>query len=230
MKQLDMKALSAASQVIAVLTRHRWMLIGGAFFVCDVAVAQSSSPDSVKIGMRGTVVTAVGDRPVDGAVVTLAEVQMSVTTIKTGGYQFVSVVPGTYTVRVRKIGFNPLDARVTIPTKGALEADLELEAAPAQTLEGLTVHADSAHSDAIGGLADRMRFNSNGIFLTSAQLDSARGTPLHELLRKRVRGVNIVLYVQTNQHLLATSRGQTSLTQVPKADPGDRKSPSRNCL
>ena len=96
----------------------------------------------------------------------------------------------------------------------------------AVALDRITVRADSARPEVPSGLEDRMHFNSNGVFILGAQLDSARGTPLHELLQKRVRGVNVVLYVQTNQHLLATGRGQTSLTQMPKADPRDRKSPS----
>lgn len=210
----------------ARLMRQSFLLLPAAICFGNVVFAQSTSPDSLRTAMRGIVITAIGDHSVEGAVVTLVEASLSVTTDKAGAYQFAGIVPGTYTVRVRKMGYSPLDARITISANATLEADLELEQALAQPLPEVSVRASPVRSDLTGGLADRMRFNANGIFLVGAQLDSARGTPLYELLLRRVRGVNIVSYVQTNQHLLATGRGLTSLTQVPKADPRDRKSPS----
>ena len=91
-----------------------------------VAVAQAPSRDTSQTGMRGVVVTAIGDHPVEGAVITLAEANVSVTSSKTGTYQFAGIAPGAYTVKVRKIGFSPLDAQIIISARVTLEADLEL--------------------------------------------------------------------------------------------------------
>jgi hypothetical protein len=99
-----------------------------------MAVAQAVAPDALTGGISGQVITSAGRAPVEGAVVSLIEAKRSVTTTGSGSgaYQLLGVAPGTYTVSVRKIGFGPIDARITLQANQVVDADMELEIATVQ--------------------------------------------------------------------------------------------------
>jgi hypothetical protein len=97
-----------------------------------MAVAQAVAPDVPTGGISGLVITSAGRAPVEGAVVSLIEAKRSVTTTASGAYQLLGVAPGTYTVSVRKIGFGPIDARITLQANQVVDADMELEIATVQ--------------------------------------------------------------------------------------------------
>lgn len=173
-------------------------------------------------GLRGSVLSVPGDRPVAGAVVAIAELQRSVHTDTAGAFDLAGLAPGSYALTVRKLGFAPLDTRITLVPGRVLEADLELRASIVE-LEEVAVRAQQPDPT---GFGERMRTSSGGQFLPRAALDSVRGRPLHEVLLKRMRGVKVIPYGSTGPRLLASSRGQTSFTQQPRADPADSRSPA----
>jgi hypothetical protein len=99
---------------------------------------------------------------------------------------------------VRAIGYRPLDARVTLTAARALVADLEMQQVPPAKLSPVVVRADSA-----------------------------RGTPVSDLLRQRASGAKIVEYPKTGAFLLPSKRGFTSISlKLPLADDSDKLSPA----
>ena len=85
-----------------------------------------------------TIVGRVTDRrtgaPIAGATVVLEDSPRSVTTGSDGRYRMSEVAPGTYTLRVRYIGYTPGTASVTVTVIAEATADVALERS-AQPLE-----------------------------------------------------------------------------------------------
>jgi hypothetical protein len=148
-----------------------------------------------------------------------------VTTTGSGGYQILGIAAGTYVLTVRKIGFDPINVRITLRANQVIDADVELETARVQQLEGVTVRADSTLHGPMVQIAGRMRSSAGGVFLLRAELDSARGRPVSDLLRKRARGAHMVNYASKGAILLATARGANSILKMPQAEPGNPSSP-----
>jgi len=61
------------------------------------------------------VVSDTAAQPIDGALVTVAELQRSVHTDKAGHFAFADVAPGRYTVIVARIGFGTVSLRAVVP-------------------------------------------------------------------------------------------------------------------
>ena len=76
--------------------------------------------------LTGTVKSADG-LPVYGAGVELKQVQKSTLTDKGGKFGFSSIPAGTYTVRISHIGFAVLEKRVSVPSNGDMELQVEMQ-------------------------------------------------------------------------------------------------------
>jgi hypothetical protein len=196
-----------------------------ALLSASMAAAQAAAPNAPTAGINGMVITSLGRKPLEGAVVSLTEAKRSVTTTSSGAYQILGVAPGSYALTVRKLGFDPINVRITLQASQVVDADMELEAATVQRLEGVTVRADSTLRGPMVQIANRMRYNAGGNFMLRAELDSARGRPVSDLLRKRARGAHLIFYASKGAMLLATSRGMISIEKVPRAEPGNPSSP-----
>jgi hypothetical protein len=190
-----------------------------------VLVARAAGAQQGVTGIAGAVITSAGRVRVEGAVVSLIEARRSVTTTATGEYQLLGIAPGTYTLSVRKIGFGPIDARITLQAGQVVDADMELEVAKVQRLEGVTVRADSTLRGPMLQITERMKYNAGATFILRPQLDSARGRPVSELLRTRARGAHMVEWSAKGATLLATARGPASIMKFPQADAMDPTSP-----
>jgi hypothetical protein len=186
--------------------------------------AQTAIPPLKPAAIVGTVTSDPSHAAIPGVEVTLQEPRRSVTTDASGAFTFPDVAPGSYRITARKIGFGPLDATVKLEVGGRLDADLELTPLSPQMLRGVEVRADSVLHGNMIGLAMRQA-NNQGTILRRDVLDSARGTPISELLNKRARGAKIVSFGRTGGSLIATGRGFGSISLIPLADPTDPKSP-----
>jgi hypothetical protein len=202
------------------------MLAAALFSRGGDAAAQTSAPDAQNAGINGLVITRLGRVPIEGAVVTLLEARRSATSTSAGAYQILGVPPGNYALSVRKIGFDPINVRITLQAGQVIDADIELEPARVQRLEEVTVRADSTLHGPMLQIAARMRYNAGGVFMLRAELDSARGRPVSDLLRKRARGAHMVNWSARGAILLATARGMASIVKNPQAEPGNPSSPT----
>ena len=188
------------------------------------SVAAQAASETPVAGIRGTVMERAGGAPIDGAVVTLAEASRSATSGRSGAFEMLGVAPGSYALSVRRLGFRPIAVRITIRAGEIIDADMELEA-QAQAIEGITVRADSTLHGPMVQVANRMHSGGGGTYLLRAQLDSARGRPVSELLRARARGAHMVDWSAKGAVLIATARGVPG-GKRPKADPFDPLSPT----
>jgi hypothetical protein len=191
--------------------------------------AQSGAPDSLGSGIRGTVVSVAGGSPIAGVSVALAEANRTTTTTASGTFQLLGVRPGVYTLTVRRLGFGVSRSRIWIERGQVIDADIELIPQDGQQLAPVIVQADSAVHGSLERVQARMHARAGGTFFLQKTLDSARGTNVIDLLSRRASGVSMIRYPATGALLLASSRGVTSIVNVPRADPLDPRSP-RACF
>ena len=84
-----------------------------------------SSPTTPAV-ISGVVSDAYSGKPLQNAQVGLQETEVQVATDRSGHYRIGPVPSGTYTVRVRLIGYTPLMTTVTVPDTGPFQLNLQL--------------------------------------------------------------------------------------------------------
>jgi iron complex outermembrane receptor protein len=122
-------AILAGTDVDVVLTPtgHVWLTEAK-------ARASSVQPGSI----AGQVTAKLTGSPIAGATVTLDPARRSATTDADGRYRFADVDTGSYTVRVRYIGYAPLMASVTVGANEGMTVDFALEKSTQQLEEVVT--------------------------------------------------------------------------------------------
>ncbi len=95
--------------------------------------------------VSGTVVAAQGAVPLAGASVVIAGTARGVLTNAQGRY-FLSVPPGTHTVRARLIGYDAAEQRVTVAAGQTVSADFTLVATPLSLNEVVVVGARTSRT------------------------------------------------------------------------------------
>jgi hypothetical protein len=111
------------------------LLIPGAVLALASAATPTYAQNAAPLGaLRGVVRSTLGDR-IPYAVVALEPGNLSRFTDDSGSYRFPGVLPGTYHLRARQVGFKPFDTTVvltgdsTVVVAAALEhLVVELEA------------------------------------------------------------------------------------------------------
>lgn len=109
-------------------------LLAGNAFASDAASAQEA------VGIQGTVVDDGTGEPIDGATVRLADTSGSAREIITGPagtFAFAQVAPGTYTLAVRRFGYELLSTPLEIDSQERPRLDVRLtpQAIPLEPLE-----------------------------------------------------------------------------------------------
>jgi TonB-linked SusC/RagA family outer membrane protein len=105
---------------------HAALLLGSlTFFVVTSAAAQAGV-------ITGTVRDTSGGAPLEAARVILTGTTRIETTDREGGYSFRAVAPGSYQIRVLRVGYRPATQTVTIADGETATADFAMAAAPVQ--------------------------------------------------------------------------------------------------
>ncbi len=203
-------------------------LVLGLVLALPAVISAQGREASIPAGQAATLaglVTAEGSgTPLQGVVVALAGTGATTVTDARGAYTLTVGRGGGYQLSARKMGFGPLDAAVQLVTGRQSDVDLELlPVTSAQLLPGLDVRA--AHRASIIAEVEARRAAGQGTMILRGALDSARGTPVSELLRKHVRGIHLIYYSRSGATLVASARGSGSLNLTAPADPADRTSP-----
>lgn len=102
--------------------RRRIVVFG--LFAVAVAVFAAGSAAQEPAPVSGIVLEAETGRPIDGAVVTIVERGLQSLTAANGRFLIPGVAPGSYVVRVDRIGFEVLEQALSVPTAGPVELRL----------------------------------------------------------------------------------------------------------
>lgn len=207
----------------SVLHALRHAVVFSTLIVTNALAAAGQSPSSQ--GLTGSVVRDVDGRPVDRATVTVRELARTTESDSLGAFRMLDMPAGAFTLVVQRLGFGAAVATVTIETGKILDVEIALLVVKAQELSGVRVTADMQRLGKLAAFEQRRRAHSGGTFLQRAELDSATGRALSDVIRSRLVSANIVLYARTGAELIASNRGKGAIAQLPKADPSDERSP-----
>jgi iron complex outermembrane receptor protein len=98
--------------------------------------------------VRGTVTDTLG-APVSGVSIALEGTGLGTTTQVTGTYEFRNVADGIYTLRTRRVGYNPMSARIAVSSGGIVEQNFRLTPRPIQLAPiDVTVGSRAQHTAA----------------------------------------------------------------------------------
>ncbi|MDB4906062.1 MAG: hypothetical protein JWO05_846 [Gemmatimonadetes bacterium] len=190
------------------------------------AAAQSGSVSAGLASFAGSVLAEGTRERLDGATVTLVELDRSTTSDAKGAFFLSGLPTGDYHLVVHRLGFDPLRVRVRLEADHRLEADIELTRNAPVVLDPLQVNA--AVDRQLGDIL-RRRATAQGTVFLRDELDSLRGTSVGELLRREAKGAKLIRYARTGALLVATGRGMGTISLLPLADPNDSRSP-RACF
>src|SRR5689334_12912188 len=153
-------------------------------FVSLLASAVASGSVLAQSGtISGSVTTTDGGRPVAGAQVTVTGTSRGAVTGDDGRYTIL-VDPGTYRMRVRRIGFSPDSASGVVVSSGAVTTqDFHLTASAAVLGEVVSIGYGTAQAkDLTGSVATT----------TAREFNTGRIVSPTELIRAKVPGVQVI--------------------------------------
>lgn len=181
--------------------------------------AQPATPRPDGATFAGTVLADSTERPIADAVVTVGATGSAARTDSLGRFAVVALPPGLHRIRVRAVGFEPLETTVTLRPGQRLEADLLLRAAP-PALEAVSVTADAtARTSVFRRDFEARRAFGIGRFLAGDDLLANRDRSLSSVLRSRMPGLRAIRV--GGKTALASGRGTTSFRALPRGDMTD---------
>jgi hypothetical protein len=175
--------------------------------------------------VRGKVADAATAAPIRGAQVFIVGTQLGSVTTADGSYTFSGVPSGTRVVRVRTIGYKPMDQTVTVTAGAATAVDFSLVTAPT-TLDEVVVTgtAGSARKREVGNsigqlqLSDAPRVSTDvssllagslaGVSVAGGNGNAGSGSAI------RLRGTTSVAL--TNQQLIYIDGVRTRSDEYPR--------------
>ena len=171
-------------------------------FVSLLASAVASTAALAQSGtIAGAVTTVDGGRPISGAQVTVVGTSRGGVTGEDGRYTIV-VDPGTYRLRVRRIGFSPDSASGVVVTSGVVTTqDFRLNASAAVLGEVVSIGYGTVQArDLTGSVATA----------TTKDFNTGRVVSPAELIRAKVPGVQVVDNNEPGGGISIRIRGGTS--------------------
>jgi outer membrane receptor protein involved in Fe transport len=173
-----------------------------ALVVCRHPAPRAEIQDSGTI--VGTVTDKATETPIAGATVLVAKTKLTATTGTDGQYRIENVEAGTRTVRVRYIGYAPLEAVVEVPEGGEVAADFALTKSLQKLDELVTVTP--------GGMQTELKALPSAITVVAAD-DIARRRPqmLADVFRQEVPTAVGFANPNNPQATLFSVRGASSL-------------------
>ncbi|NIR61344.1 MAG: TonB-dependent receptor plug domain-containing protein, partial [Gammaproteobacteria bacterium] len=152
-----------------------------AVLLAGAATARAQESGSV----RGRVVDAATQRPLDGAQITIQGTRFGGMANQNGDFLILNVPAGTYTVRAQMLGYNRQDVEVTIAAGQAAVTSFELRQA-AIDLDAIVVTGTA------GGTVRRALGNSVTRLETGDLTEQAPIANVQELLTARAPGVTLM--------------------------------------
>ena len=153
--------------------------------------------------IAGAVTTADGGRPVAGAQVSVLGTSRGGVTAEDGRYTIV-VDPGTYKLRVRRIGFAPDSASGVVVTAGATTTqDFQMKAQAAVLGEVVSIGYGTVQARDLTGSVTTT---------TTREFNTGRVVSPEELIRAKVPGVQVIDNNEPGGGISLRIRGGTSTT------------------
>ncbi len=138
---------------------------------------------------HGRVTDSVGVA-IEGAQVVLREAGLSARTDSTGAFTIRRIPPGTYHVTLRRPGFGPISGTARFAPGDSVNFRFRMRRLVA-SLD--TVRIDTSGMTSIWQAGfERRRADGFGTFLTSTDLDPRAGTPLGDIIKSKVSGLELV--------------------------------------
>lgn len=157
------------------------------FFAATVPVATVHG--QATFAVSGAVTDPSG-APIAGAVVTIGEFFAQSITDEAGQFRLAGIGPGRVSLKVRRLGFSPLERQLTIGG-GESVSRLRLTLAQLPSRVGTVVVRTSRveYTGRLGGYYRRLQRRTGGTFVSRDQIDKKSAGSLSELL-KTVPGIN----------------------------------------
>jgi len=175
--------------------------------------AHASWADAQSAQWRGRAVDASGGAPVSAALVEVDGVRVALA--DSLGHFVVGIAPGRHRLRIARLGYEPVEQRVTVAPDDSTEHLLRLTASPAE-VGPVVVEARPVPARLQGFEFRRTHRLGSGRFITRDELEKARDTTLPNLLR-RLPGTRIVHAGSATEDYLASgnSTGPHALDHPP---------------
>lgn len=151
-------------------------------------VAGDGVAAQTRVAVLSGVVTNLNGVPVAKAEVWIVNTELRAITNDSGVYEFLSAPVARVRVNVRRIGFEPIEERVTLDEAKPRQLDFELKAIP-ELLDSVMVREAGGNGRMAEFWARRM--SGNGAYITRDQIDRRRPQHSSDLLRT-VTGVKVV--------------------------------------
>jgi len=178
---------------------------GAVLLACAMPVLVSAQTSAA---LRGKVLNDADDKPLAGATVAIASLNLSTTSDSLGNFLLRGVTPGRQIVQVRRLGFGFVSSVVAFAGGDTVEQDFGLVATVAK-LPQVDVKAAPNLSPKLSEFEGR-RKEGFGHFVTEAELTKDGNRRVSEILAK-VPGIT-VKQGTTNAAWVATARGPKSFT------------------
>jgi Carboxypeptidase regulatory-like domain len=132
------------------------------------------------------VVTDSTNRPIGGAEVSVPEFAKTTLTNEEGSFALHDIPPGEQHVVIRRIGYGPVETKLTFQAGHTLQRAIALSRAV--TLDSMTV-TEKAHDAALGDFDDNRRLGL-GHFITREELSKLEGVSTASVLRS-IPGISV---------------------------------------
>jgi TonB-linked SusC/RagA family outer membrane protein len=142
-----------------------------------VAAAQTGT-------ISGKVTDAAGGAPLEAARVVLSGTSRIETTDREGGFTFRAVAPGTYSLRVLRVGYRPVTDTVRVEDGATATAEIAMEAAPVQLDEIVTTATGEQRKLEVGNVVATID--------AAKVAETAPITEFSNLLSGRAAGVQVL--------------------------------------
>ena len=190
------------------LSRHGRLLPPAAllvFIVIARALGAQASP-SAGATILGDVSSARDSQPVVGAQVRLPADDRVAVSDSMGRFRVAGLTAGAHALLVRRIGYAPTSAVLTVGTMESLYVSVVLDEQSHQ-LEALVTRADRAPMKASRQEFEQRRRIGVGTFVDAPQLAAMVGQPLRLAIQRHLPGIRLVYDPKSSAYYLASNRG-----------------------
>lgn len=174
------------------------------FWVSVLATALTTSGVLAQTGtISGNITSTSDSTPVPGATVLVVGTQIG-TLSRDDGHYSLSLAPGTYTVRARRLGFAPDSITGVVVTAGAtVTANFQLRAIAATLAQTVVIGYGTAQArDVTGSVAT----------VGTAEFNTGRIVTPEQLIQSKVPGVQVIQNNEPGGGVNIRVRGGTSIT------------------
>jgi hypothetical protein len=155
--------------------------------VALLAAVAGAEAQSTGATVAGTVRGSRDSAGLRGVEARFPQLQLATFSNAQGAFSFARVPDGTWTLQLRRVGFEPLDTTLNVATLPAHGVDFTMRALP-QQLDTMSVSAEGESPGRIAEFEQR-RARGIGVFLSREDLRANDERALADVLRSRVPGL-----------------------------------------